>query len=329
MALTIHFSSDDFTRVRLAQAPDPMWETLLSMHMLQTSDAPPVFGTWRRRARRQLTSSVREVLRLVPPTGYSPDFLTPAAGEGGLEPGIDALLSTPASRLRRDLLELAAARRRLPPWAAGLAAGDRETVGHLGAVLRGHFGAAVAPHWGRIRGRFAAERAAHARTLAAGDVGGLLGALHPRLVWEPPVLRVTGFPGDRDLHLGGRGMLVLPSFFCWRTPTVLRDPELPVVVVYPMTHDAAAVPDAAGRRSLEPLLGRTRALILEGVAAPDGRTTTELARSAGVSPATASHHTSVLRESGLLVSRRIGGAVLHTLTPLGGALLEGAGGVAF
>ncbi|MFD7441391.1 hypothetical protein [Streptomyces sp. NPDC059909] len=36
-----------------------------------------------------------------------------------------------------------------------------------------------------------------------------------------------------------------------------------------------------------------------------------------------SHHTAVLREAGLSGSRRLGGAVLHTLTPMGAELLGG------
>ncbi|MDX2807566.1 helix-turn-helix domain-containing protein [Streptomyces scabiei] len=48
-----------------------------------------------------------------------------------------------------------------------------------------------------------------------------------------------------------------------------------------------------------------------------------MAARVGLSPATVSHHVAVLRESGLLTSRRLGGIVLHTLTALGSDLLEG------
>jgi DNA-binding MarR family transcriptional regulator len=52
--------------------------------------------------------------------------------------------------------------------------------------------------------------------------------------------------------------------------------------------------------------------------------TTELASELGVSAATVSGHTKTLREAGLIVTTRAGKAVLHSLTPLGGKLLEGA-----
>ncbi|GIE93000.1 ArsR/SmtB family transcription factor [Paractinoplanes rishiriensis] len=55
----------------------------------------------------------------------------------------------------------------------------------------------------------------------------------------------------------------------------------------------------------------------------DGRTTTELARRLGVSAASISQHTAVLREARLIHTSRVGKAVLHTMTPLGSALLAG------
>jgi DNA-binding transcriptional ArsR family regulator len=54
----------------------------------------------------------------------------------------------------------------------------------------------------------------------------------------------------------------------------------------------------------------------------DGCTTTELAARVGVSVAAASQHATVLREAGLITTRRQGSAVLHSLTPLGVELLH-------
>ncbi|MGW3118644.1 ArsR/SmtB family transcription factor [Streptomyces sp. NPDC001107] len=321
MAVRIHFTDDDLSQIRLAQAPDPMWEALLSMHMLQTDTGSLVFGSWRQTVRRQLPAPVGELLRLAPPVGYSADFLTPAAGTGGLDAGVGALLSTPRQRLGRDLAELAGAGRRLPSWARLLADGDKDTVTHLGRLHRHYFATALAPWWNRIRTRFDAERAAHTRYLADHGLGGLLNSLHAGLAWHRPVLELTGLGIDRDIHLDGRGLLLLPSYFCWRRPTLLKDPTLPCVVVYPMAHEGA-LSTAPGLRSLDALLGRTRAEILESVAGR-GVTTTELAHDTGVAMATASHHVGILREAGLLSTCRAGRAVLHTVTPLGLALLDG------
>jgi hypothetical protein len=53
-----------------------------------------------------------------------------------------------------------------------------------------------------------------------------------------------------------------------------------------------------------------------------GCTTTELARALGVAVTTASEHATVLRNARLISTRRHRNAVLHTLTPLGEALLD-------
>jgi DNA-binding transcriptional ArsR family regulator len=75
-----------------------------------------------------------------------------------------------------------------------------------------------------------------------------------------------------------------------------------------------------GNRGLEDLIGRTRSAIMEAMR--DGATTSELARRVQVSAACASQHASVLRGAGLITTRRLDNRVLHTLTPLGHALLD-------
>ena len=81
-----------------------------------------------------------------------------------------------------------------------------------------------------------------------------------------------------------------------------------------------SVATLAPRVSLAQLIGDTRTAVLESIG--EGSNTTELARRVGVSAASISQHTTVLRGAGLIHTRRVGKAVLHTLTPLGSALLE-------
>ncbi|MFJ3968984.1 hypothetical protein ACIPYR_12560 [Streptomyces parvus] len=81
---------------------------------------------------------------------------------------------------------------------------------------------------------------------------------------------VADYPRDGDLHLGGRGLSLVPSFFCTERPATLIDPELPPVLVYPVSRRPAS---AAPLDGLPELLGRTRALALCAVLAVlDGRT---------------------------------------------------------
>ncbi|MEV6575729.1 helix-turn-helix transcriptional regulator [Streptomyces sp. NPDC051577] len=81
----------------------------------------------------------------------------------------------------------------------------------------------------------------------------------------------------------------------------------------------------ARHRALAALLGTTRAQVLLLIAVHTQATTSDLVEELAVSAATVSHHTSVLRHSALITTRREGGSVHHGLTPLGDGLLRAHG----
>ncbi|WP_237554931.1 MULTISPECIES: ArsR/SmtB family transcription factor [unclassified Streptomyces] len=257
---------------------------------------------------------------LAPPIGDFPDFLTPPQASQGLEAGIDAVLSTPRRRLRRELAVLT----RLPAWARPLAEGEPEALTRLGDALRAYHAVAVAPFWPRTQALLDAERAVHARALLDHGVEGLLNNLGPTMRWRPPVLEVD-YPIEHAIHLAGRGLTLVPSAFCWHTPITFVDPGLPPVLVYPLPRGPVwwtgpAHSERTG--ALGNLLGPTRAACLRLI--EDNCTTGELARRSGVSPPSASQHATSLREAGLIVSVRHANTVIHALTPLGTALLHPA-----
>ncbi|MGJ5760666.1 ArsR/SmtB family transcription factor [Streptomyces galbus] len=326
--LTFHFTGADIARVRVASRPDPMWELLLSLHLLRGDDGAVVFGPWKRQVRSRLAAGVPMLFDLAPPRGYSADFLTPSPSGEGLEAGLDALLSTPRPVLRRDTGRLAAARRP-GTWTRSLAEGDLDTLHRLDGILRSYFAAALRPYWSRVHTAFTRDRELRVRAVADGGVEGMLTGLHPDLRWRSGLLTMAS-ACDRDIHLGGRGLVLLPSFFCWRAPITLRDPGMPPVIVYPVAHDLGwAQPNAESRDprlALRTLLGRTRADLLAALTAGGG-STGELARRLVVSPASVSQHTTALRDCGLIVTRRRGPAVHHSATPLGEALVDGRPGI--
>lgn len=330
--LRIHVSGMDLSKMRMATRPDALWETILSFHRLRDRRGSTVFGKWRTESRARLNGEARLLAAVVPPRGYFPDFLTPsqeAAEPFGLDIGIEALRDTPAERLRGELALLAgnSARRERPPGggrtSAGLldalSEGRPEPLGRLIAALRGYHRAAVEPYWPHIRASIEADRAIRGRALLDGGADGLLATLPPMIRWRAPVLEAD-YPVDRELHLDGRGLLLQPSFFCRGTPVVYRDPQLPPVLVYPVTHPGAPVFAEPGPW-LGRLVGHTRSAILQAIG--NGCTTSELARRTEVSLASASQHACVLREAGLVLTLRHGSSVLHTLTPLGASLLRG------
>ncbi|MCG5468626.1 winged helix-turn-helix domain-containing protein [Micromonospora sp. LAH09] len=330
--LKIHFSGEDILRTRVAPAADPIWELVLSLHVLQGRNRDPLTANWRRSVSRGLRQdAASEQLRLLfalnPPRGYFPDFLTPYDSVDGFEAGLDALRRTPIELLHRDLSVLAA-ETQLPSSAAALARGEVAVLHHLAESMEQYRSLAISPYWSRIQAAVAADRARRARALLDGGVEGLLTSLRPAMRWEDGVLEVRHYPHSREMHLDGRGLLLVPSFFCASTPVALLDPALPPVLVYPVDRlgglapadRIAAAPSDAPRDSLAALLGRTRAAVLQ--ATDDGCTTGEVARQLNISPAAASQHATVLRNAGLLVSHRERNSVLHTLTPLGRAMLN-------
>jgi DNA-binding transcriptional ArsR family regulator len=320
--LRIHFTAEDLARVRISEA-DLLWETVLSLRALRSRHRPGLFGDWRLRTRDGFPRSARMLLPLCPPSGYFADFLTPEVGSQCLDAAVEAVLSTPRSRLRRDMSVLAA-ERPLPGWAGRLADRDRHLLRDLGQALRDYFRVAVAPHWHRIQACADVERAARLRVIAEGGVEQLLCTLGPQVCWDRPVLEAR-YPRQQELHLNGRGLVLVPSFFCDRNLVTLRDPSLPPVLVFPVSPDSSAWPggsdeeDGDVSRALAALLGITRAAALESVG--DGVTTTELSRALGVTLATASEHAKVLRDAGLITTRREGRRALHAVTPLGSALV--------
>lgn len=316
--LRIHFTPDDIARVRVAAEPDPLWETVISVFRLRRPGPDLIFGRWHRHAVRACR---RDDLRMLAPLvhqTYFPDFLTPAEGSAaGLPSALDAVVSTPVSRLRTDMARLARTGTPMAPWTRRLADGDRETLRRLADALRSHHDSVVAPFRDDARAQVDADRGRRARVLLDRGAEGLLNSFRPMMRWEPPVLEVE-VPQQRALHLNGRGLLLVPSYLSYGTPDLLFDPDLPPVLVYPIEHCLSR--SLASGTTLAALLGPTRAAVLESVA--HGRTTSELARRVGVSPASVSQHTAVLRDAWLIHTVRAGKAVLHTLTPLGSALLS-------
>lgn len=314
--LRFHFTAEDLANTRVALSPHPLWEIASSLHRFQTRGGrcmPSGIGMRESGLSRPVSTML---LPLFPRARYyAPDFLTPAEGSGGLHDALEAIRATPEHRVNQEMA-MAARASRLPSWTARL--GERALRDDLVDVLHSYHRAVMAPSEEHIERTLQAEPARHARDLLAEGVTGLLSGLSPAVRWRHPVLEVPDYPTDSDVHLKGRGLRLIPSYFCWKLPVALADPDLQPVLTYPVLHAPAAAP--VHDQPLQALLGRTRATVLRATAT--GVTTSEAARQAGISAGTATHHTTALRDAGLITSRRRANQVLHTLTALGAALLR-------
>lgn len=323
MTLRLVFNRDDLARVRLAEAPDPMWELVLSLHLARERRPPPQYLSWLRRARLRAASGERApdwsraLFTLVPPKGGFPDFLTPAPTTTDAEEGCERIACTSRSQLRADLSAVFA-EREAPAWVRALADGDRDSLHSVVGAVRGAHDALVAPQWHQISRTVGADRQERLAALARGGVENLLTGIPAVTGWDGTVLE-TAYPSTRTVELAGRGLTLVPSYFCVGAPVTWIDPELPPVLIYPANPVPEPREGAAASPRLVALLGRTRAECLTALSTP--KSTSDLADSLDSSVGTASKQAAVLRESGLISSVRRGCAVRHGLTGLGAALI--------
>jgi DNA-binding transcriptional ArsR family regulator len=282
---------------------------------LQRQD--PVFRGWQRSAATRLPTAARPLLELVPPSATGPLFLDPITT--GLAEGLELVRAAPASLVTAELQRVSGSRPPTP-WLRSLAARDREASLDLDLALRLAHHCLTADAWPRIMTAFRSELAWRSRLIAELGVQAALSALHPSITWNGTVLQVEA-TSEWDFYPCGAGLTLMPSPLWTGRPLLAPQPDGAVLVVYPALAPLPLI-DAPVSDPLAELLGHTRAALL-GLTFTE-RSTGELARELGVSAATVSGHTKALRAAGLIVSARAGKSVLHSLTPLGGRLLESA-----
>ncbi|MFF1257555.1 MarR family transcriptional regulator [Streptomyces sp. NPDC058321] len=331
MVYRIHFTVQDLARTRVAEAPMPLHELELAARALQSRSQPARLDAWRHRARAQLSAQARVALALMPAVGCSPGFLSPTK-VGAVEELLEQVRSTPRERVRANLQETAHCHPSLPAWTRRLA-DDASLFAELCTGLSDLHTCLLAPHSAQFTESLAVDRTLRLQQLLTGGVEQLLTQANPQWMrWNPPVLEVRMVNGaDRDLYLDGEGFLLIPSMFCTRA--IVTDGR-PVSVSYPACPDQcpseltalASVPGQARSSGVSMLLGRTRTTVLATIAEHQGCSTKELATRAGIAPASASEHATVLREAGLIRSLRHRNSMLHSLTPLGLVLLNASGG---
>lgn len=368
--LRIHFTADDFTRVRFAPRPSPVPELHAALMMLGAPHEELLFGRWRGRLSRALPAAAEPLADLVP-GGVAPSFLDVLGGTR--EEGFALIRASRPEFVRSELERVHAGGGRVPPWIRALHDGDAGAWRTLGRAQEAAYETVLAPVWPLVQDLHRAEFTRHALATAEHGLGAALTAVAPgsRLrdgVWEwdgawerdgvpgapggsgapgasggpgsfggpgapgggpgsldgPGTPGGPGGPGARDVRLGGRGLVLLPTFH-WRGGPLVQDlPGRPVVLAYPAGRGLPLAPDGGGtsEEALAGVLGRTRAELLHAL--DEARTTTGLARRLGVSNATASAHAQALRAAGLITTTRTGRSVHHERTPLGALLLSPA-----
>ncbi|MFD7818673.1 DUF5937 family protein [Streptomyces sp. NPDC059785] len=322
MPSRLHFGEADFLKCRFALSP--LWET---QELVRTLKRPERHGYHVRRLRRirgaAAALDLTPLWLLMPRRGHSPDWLCPPPGQPAatFEEEIAAVRAADPDAARADTARsladtpgaLDSPRGRV--WLAD----PVRMIEELSGLLEEVWHTLVEPDWPGLRALLEADIAFHSRRLAELGLGGLLPEISSRCGWHAGTLTVE-WRGEHERHLGGQGLVLMPSVFGWPDVMCSYEPPWQPTLVYPArgigglaAEPAARVPDALVR-----LLGRGRAAVL--TALDDPATTSALAHRLGLAPSSVSAQLTTLRDAGLLVSRRYGHQVLYERTPLGIAL---------
>ncbi|MFF9374696.1 DUF5937 family protein [Streptomyces griseoluteus] len=324
MASHLHFGEDDFLNCRFAVSP--LWETHDAVRTLRRPDRQGYHVPWLRRIRTAAAGlDLAPLWLLMPRRGHSPDWLgaPPIGPAATFEEEIAAVRAADPEAAREDTARSLACTPGALSSEQGRAwlADPVRMVRELADALEAAWRVLVEPEWPRLRALLEADVAFHSRRLAQVGLGTLLPELDARLSWDGRTLTLPG--GVYERRLGGRGLVLMPSVFCWPDVITGFDPPWQPTLVYPARGVGGlwAEPGARTPETLVRLLGRNRAAVL--AALDDPASTTALAHRLGLAASSVSSHLSVLRDSGLLTARRYGHQVLYERTPLGMALASG------
>ncbi|MFF4629358.1 ArsR/SmtB family transcription factor [Streptomyces griseorubiginosus] len=329
MALTLRLGNDDLRRSRFAVSP--LCQTHEALRMLRRSARHGYHRDWLRRVAPAVAGlDLSSLWLFIPPAGgYTPDFLGPPPEEPcpRFEDELARVRATDPCLAREEMARSLACTPGLAESPRGRAALDDPagTVRRLADLTEQAWQALVAPDWARHRAVLEADIAHRSRQVADAGLDALFADLHPDVDWAEGSLTLPVRGDMRDAQLAdGRGVLLMPSVFVW--PDVVSGFARPwqPTVIYP-ARGMRALDSAEPPRppeALARLLGRQRAAVLAGL--NDPASTTALALRHGLAPSTVSAHLAVLREAGLLASRRQGLHVLYGRTPLGDSVVSGA-----
>jgi DNA-binding transcriptional ArsR family regulator len=286
------------------------------VQLLLDAARPAPAGTLALAVRRSLAPSAAFALAALadPRVRAIPDVMLglPPGERAPVEMQVEALRSTPGEVLVEECNAIWGAE---PPavWRAGVANPERWLTGFADACR-------VAweisrPRWRRARPLLRREARRIGLAAVSGQLGAVLGDLHPRLRLDGTALVLGGTCGGRS-RLGTRRLVLAPMLT--RTRNLIVDVEHPAsgYICYSLPHAGPA----DDRDPLALLLGPVRASLVRFVRRP--RTVSQLASHLNCAPSTITYHCDQLVEAGLVRRDRRGAATWISLTQRGVELDE-------
>lgn len=315
-------SPGDIQAVRFGVSPGH--ELAHAVRVLLRPERHPLQWGWLREVRGQLPRAGFELLStVIGDDGYLPDFLT-ATPRWDMTPEaeLDALRSAPLDPMRIDfgkmVLRSTGSRQHALREMQERPARARAMIADAWQDV---WDAAIARVWPQLERLLRADIAVRARTIATSGISGMADDLHPNVSWGAGAVRVRLRKHSEQVDCRGSGLVLVPSVMSSWGCMVLTEPPAQPTLFYPARGVTAgwARSQTETADALAALLGPARAGILLGAGVV--RTTSQVARDAGIAVSTASHHLAILRAAGLVASERDGARMLHLRSPLGEAMV--------
>ena len=322
--MEFRLGSTDISAIRFGISPG--YELVHAVRVVLRPQLAPLHWGWFRTLRHETAGEGFRLMAVVSGVdGYMPDFLTAdPAGDMTPEEEVERLRQVPDERLRADLQKMVIRssgerQREIRALVEDPARARREIV----AAWQEVWDALLAPVWPQMLRLLRADIAVRARRSSDAGLAEMVASLHSTVTWHDDAVRVQLPHYGATVDCGGTGLMLAPSVMATRRCAVLDEPPTHPTIFYP-AHGISETwhrPTSDVLSALTALLGAGRARLVVELQQP--LSTSECADLTGLAVSTASHHLAVLRNAGLVDSRRAGARVLHTRTPLGEALAGG------
>jgi DNA-binding transcriptional ArsR family regulator len=314
--------SSDISMVRFGISPGH--ELVHAVRVLLRPQAAPLQWGWFRTVQQQTRSEAFRLMAVIcGADGYMPDFLTATpSGDMTPEEELERLREVPDEQLRLDLEKMvlrSTGARQEEIRALISAPGYARQV--IADAWQEVWAALLAPVWPQMLRLLRGDIAVRARRSSDAGLAVMASTLHSTVTWADEIVRVQMRQHEEIVDCAGTGLVLVPSVMMpARGCAVLTERPVQPTIFYP-AHGISETWHRDGAdtfAALTALLGQARARLILELQQP--LSTSECAQLTDVAVSTASHHLTVLRDAGLIDSRRTGTRVLHTRTPLGEAL---------
>jgi DNA-binding transcriptional ArsR family regulator len=310
--------TEDLLRSRFALSPVFELNHLVrAMSGRSRHRLPPAWASRLAPAYRKLraTTVVDAVVALNKP-GHGADFIAPPPRN--LAQTIDDDLAVVAATTYEAVAEEIKHFPDTPPHIMAILRA-RDVVERVVEALRAAWDELLAADWPRLRAICERDVIHRAGQLGRGGWGEALSGLHPGVRWRDGAIELLRL-GDSTAHLGGDGLLLIPSVFVWPGVAAHLDAPWPKTLIYPARGTSALweTPARTPPGALGNLIGTSRARVLRALDNP--ASTSQLARSLALATGAVGDHLAVLLSNGLVARARSGRSVLYFRTPLGDVL---------